>query len=273
VRRAPDVDATRQAITLADAVRAMARRFAELVRAAPDPYREVTATPGWSVTDVLGHVAMEPARYRELALGRGEWLSRAADLPAFNAEQIRTLPTRVVPELTAILVADTEALLATVAGFGDRPPMMNFDGDQRVRADLALGTLLGELVVHGHDIARVVRRPWPIDRRHVPMIMEGLHQVLPAWVDPERAAGHTATYELRLRGLARYRYAFRDGELTVNPAEPGPVDVHLSIEPVTSLLLSYGRIGQWSPSVIGKVFVWGRRPWLGAGFTDLFRPA
>ncbi|MBO0873425.1 MAG: maleylpyruvate isomerase N-terminal domain-containing protein [Pseudonocardia sp.] len=268
--RASDTETTGRAPTLADALRTVATRFAELTRSAPDPYREVTATPGWSMIDLLGHVAMEPSRYRELALGRGEWPSRVVDLPAFNAEQIRTLPSRNVAELTAKLRADTESLLDAVAGFGDDPPLMNFDGDQRVRADLALGTLLGEYVVHGHDIAGTLGRPWPIDPRHVPMIMTGLNQVMPAWVDPARADGHTATYELRLRRLARYVYAFRDGKLTVNPSAAKRVDVHISIEPVTALLMSYRRLGQWAPTLTGKVRAWGRRPWLGTGFTDLF---
>lgn len=273
MRRAPDTDTTGRAPTLADALRTVATRLAELTRAAPDPYREVTATPGWSMIDVLGHVAMEPSRYRELALGRGEWPSRVVDLPAFNAEQIRTLPSRNVAELTAKLRSDTESLLATVAGFGDDPPMMNFDGDQRVRADLALGTLLGEYVVHGRDIAATLGQPWPIDPRHVPMIVDGLNQVMPGWVAPARAAGHTATYEVRLRRLARHVYAFHDGELTVNPPDPRRIDVHISIDPVTSLLMSYGRLGQWAPTITGKVRVWGRKPWLGSGFSDLFHPA
>lgn len=272
MRRAADTETT-GAPTVGDALRTVATRFAELARSAPDPYREVPTTPGWSMIDLLGHVAMQPSRYRELVLGGGDWPSRVIDLPAFNAEQVRTLPSRNVAELTATLRSDTESVLAAVAEFGGDPPMMNFTGDQRVRADLALGTLLGEYVVHGRDIAGMLGRAWPIDPRHVPMIMSGLNQIMPAWVNPVKAAGHTATYELRLRRLARYVYAFHDGALTVNPADPVRIDVHISAEPVTSLLMSYGRLGQLRPTLSGKVRVWGRRPFLGAGFTDLFHPA
>ncbi len=260
-------------VAVVEAVSTMAGRFAELVESAPNPDMAVPATPDWSVTDVFGHVAMEPSRYRELALGRGDWPSRVVDLPAFNAAQIRSLPTRDVAELAATLRADTDALLATASGFGEDPPLMNFDGDQRVRADRALGTLLGEYVVHGHDIARALGRPWPIDPAHVPMIMEGLHQVLPGWVNPANAAGHNATYEMRLRGYARYVYQFRNGQLTVNPPEPGRIDVHIVADPITALLLNYGRISQWKPALTGRVFAWGRRPWLGVGFARRFHPA
>lgn len=256
-----------------EAVTEMADRFAGLAVSVPEPDRTVAATPDWSVTDVLGHVAMEPGRYRELALGRGDWPSEVADLPAFNAEQVRTLPTRHRGELAERLRADTKALVETAAGFAEDPPMMYFDGDQRVRADRALGTLLGEFVVHGHDIARTANRPWPIDPEHVPLVLAGLHQVLPGWVDPARSAGHTATYEMRLRGIERNVYRFDDGRLTVNPAETGVVDVRISSEPVTALLMNYGRVGPWLPTLTGRVLAWGRRPWLAPGLVRRFLPA
>lgn len=218
--------------------------FSELALSIPDPDIEVVTTPGWSITDVLGHVTMEPSRYRELALGRGAWPSRVIDLPAFNAHQIRALPTRDMNELADKLRSDTSELLAAVSAFGDDPPMMHFDGDKRVRADRALGTLLGEFVVHGYDIARTAHRRWNIAPTLVPLIMEGVNQSLPGWVDSVRTDGHTAVYELRLRGLTRYVYSFHEGRLTVNPSHPGRIDAHISAEPVTALLMNYGRIGQ-----------------------------
>jgi hypothetical protein len=178
-----------------------------------------------------------------------------------------------VHELAERLHADTAALVETVAGFGDDPPLMNFDGDQRVRSDRALGTLLGEFVVHGHDIARTAKRPWPINPAHVPLVLLGLHQVLPGWVDPSRSAGHTATYEMRLRGFGRYLYRFDNGRLTVDPPQPTRVDVRVSAAPVTALLMNYGRIGPWFPALTGRVTAWGRRPWLAPSLTRRFLPA
>ncbi|WP_435592917.1 hypothetical protein [Nocardia sp. bgisy118] len=86
------------------------------------------------------------------------------------------------------------------------------------------------------------------------------------WVNATWTGGHTATYEYRLRGFESYVFRFDSGALTVDPAEPGPIDVYLSIEPVTALLLNYGRIGQVRPALSGRVLAWGRKPCLAQGF-------
>lgn len=255
-------------------LRTMAERFASLASNAPDLDRPVAATPGWSILDTLGHVAMEPSRYNDLAKGGGTWPATASKLPAFNAEQIRTLPTRNPQELADKLIADTDELVDTVAALGDESTLMNFDGNQRIRADRSLGTLLGEFVIHGRDIARTLDVPWPIHQALVPLVLDGLHQVMPGWLDPDRAAGHTATYRVRLRGLGvTHTYDIRDGRLTVDPDDTVKVDVHISADPATWLLLSYGRIDQWTPALTGRILVWGRKPWLAAGFSRLFRSA
>src|SRR5205085_2011411 len=74
----------------------------------------VPATPGWTVTDVAVHVAGEPSRYHELALGGDDVPASAADLPAYNAARIRDSPTRDLGELAGRLRADTAALLSTM---------------------------------------------------------------------------------------------------------------------------------------------------------------
>ncbi|MFD0901899.1 hypothetical protein [Actinomadura sediminis] len=57
--------------------------------------------------------------------------------------------------------------------------------------------------MHGHDIARTVGERLPIDPGHVPMILAGMHQVMPGWGDPATAGGRTATYQVRQRAAAR----------------------------------------------------------------------
>ena len=56
-------------------------------------------------------------------------------------------------------------------------------------------------MVHGHDIARALHRPWPVDPAHIELITQGVTPVLPGWLDSRRARDHTARYEVRLRGF------------------------------------------------------------------------
>jgi uncharacterized protein (TIGR03083 family) len=260
---------------LTDALIAAADRFASLARSALDPELPVAATPGWTVTDVIGHVSSEPSRYRDLALGRGEWPRSPAELPAFNAHQVATLPTRDLCQLSERLVADVDALVDTVLGFGSDPPLMNFDGDQRVPADRMLGSLLGELVVHGRDVAAALGQPWPIDGAVVPLIMEGVNAALPGWVDQVAARGFTATIVYQLRGLAAYRYVFRNGALSVESGHDRgrPADARVSAEPVAGLLVSYGRLHPLRAALTGRVVATGRRPWLAMRMRRVLLPA
>lgn len=260
------------AVELIDAIAEVMPRFVALAKSAPAD-RRVPATPAWTITDVVGHVAMEPKRYLELAAGGGDWPRDVAALPAFNAQQIADLPTRDIGELTDLLTLHGQRLSTSVAEYGDQAPLTRFDGDQLVPADLQIGTFLGELIVHGRDIAEAVDEDWPIDPAMVPLVYLGLHQVLPGWVDPTRASGHTGTYELRLRGSTSYVYEFTDGRLTVDPGRPRRIDAHISAEPVTALLTSYGRTGQIGPALAGKVLIWGRRPWLALSLRRRFMSA
>ena len=69
-------------------------------------------------------------------------------------------------------------------------PVTSALADRRVQADLALGILLGELVVDGRDVAAapggLADRPGSCrpDRRR-------FHPILPGWIRPDRTAGLT----------------------------------------------------------------------------------
>jgi uncharacterized protein (TIGR03083 family) len=257
-----------------DAARRVGTDFAALVRSAADPVAPLGQTPGWTVTDSLGHVAATPSRYLELARGRGSWARTVADLPDFNAKQIANLSTRDVGALTTRLLDDLDDLLDAVCHLGACVPTMNFDGGRRIRADVALGVLIGEFLVHGHDIAVATGSTWDIDPDHVPLVARGRHQILGAWVDPVACAGHSATYDIRLRGCSeRFVYEFTDGELEIDPTDPRHPDVHLSLDPVVALLAAYGRVSPTRAALTGRALAWGNKPWLAVGLNKRFVPA
>jgi uncharacterized protein (TIGR03083 family) len=252
------------------AIDLVADRFVTMVTGAPDPTVRVPSTPAWTVRDVAAHLVTVTVRYADGPEGRGVWTRTPMDLPGLNHDQLAALGIATVGELAARLRRELTALRAQVQGYGTDLPSYRFHGGERVRADIALGILLGELVVHGSDAARALRRPWSIDPAHAALIFEGLNPILPGWVRPERVRGLTAGVELRLRGQARHVWVFRDGRLQVDPPDPGRIDVHVSADPASFLLVCYARESQWKHLASGRILAWGRKPWLALTLTSRF---
>jgi hypothetical protein len=219
------------------------------------------------------HVVTVVPRYAAGPEGRGAWAPTPTVLPALNDDEIRALGRPPMGELTGRLLRDLADLHAQIRAYGPAVPTFRFHGGSSIAADQALGILLGELVVHGNDIATALRRPWPIDPAHVELILQGVNPILPGWVDPAGAAGLSATFELRLRGQGTHVWSFADGRLvTARVGAPGAgvPDVHISGDPAYLLLLLYRRVPQWRGIATGKLLAWGRRPWLAFTLTSRF---
>jgi hypothetical protein len=252
------------------AIDTVAERLISMVLAAPDLSRRVPATPEWTVAEAFAHLVTVAPRYHEGAQQSGEWVAEVPGLAELNRRQIAGLGVPDVRELADKLRSDLAKLAAVVTGFGDRQPLFTFHGGGKIASDKALGILLGEIVVHGHDIAMALGQPWPIDPEHVELIMQGLAPILPGWLDPKTSAGRTARYELRLRGQGVHRFAFANGRLRMNPQTWSGPQVVMWCDPATALLLVYRRRSQWPAIATGRVVAWGRRPWLALDFLKLF---
>jgi len=252
------------------AIDEVAGRLTTLVTTAPDTSIRVPASPDWTVAETFAHVVTVAPRYAQGARHEGEWVSEADDLAGLNARQIAALPTADVGALADLMRGSIDELERTITGFGDRQPVFTFHGGERISADVALGILLGELMVHGHDIALALGRPWPIDPAHVELIMQGITPILPGWLDARGAHGHTGRYEVRLRGQGTHRFDFDRGRLRMNPAGAFRPDVTISADPATMLLVLYRRVGLVPGILTGRLVAYGRRPWLALTLTSRF---
>ncbi len=242
-----------------------AGRFVALVSSASDTTVRVPACPGWTVLDLVAHVADTTVQY-----GRAAWTPAAATAGP-GAEQLLAQGAADAGELAARLHPELAALRACIDAQDGQIPEFRYHDGPLVPADTGLGILLGELVVHGHDLARALGRPWPIDPGHAALIVEGVSPILPAQVRPDRTKGLTASFEIRLRGFATHIWEFQDGQLHVNPPHPGQIDVHLSADPAALLLVMYGRESQWKHIPVGRLVAWGRKPWLAFTLGSRFR--
>jgi uncharacterized protein (TIGR03083 family) len=178
-------------------------------------------------------------------------------------------PERTPSLLARQLEANTRRYLAETAELPATHPVPFFGG---VTIELAAQSaiLLGEFVIHGLDVARSIGRPWPIETAHARLIIAAVTALLPRYVNQANAGEFTATYQIRLRGGPSFLVRFDRGMATVGPPQPGAADCRLTVDPVTFLLVVYGRRSQWPGILRGQLVAWGRRPWLGPRFQRLF---
>jgi hypothetical protein len=134
-----------------------------------------------------------------------------------------------------------------------------------------LSTLLtNECNVHGRDVALAEGKPWTIPPADAVVIIEGHFPLLPHYINEQVSSGLDAVYELNVRGGRRAYLKVEDSRLSIDDAPMGPVDCHISADPVEYLLVGYGRKTPWGPMLTGKLVAWGRKPWLGLKFARLF---
>ena len=256
-----DLPATRAALE------AVGRRLVGLLEAVPDP-QAPTRGLAWTLGETSLHLADGPARYADFARGRA-LPEPTIDLGPVFAQRMAAEPERTPSVLARRLEANTHRYLAETAELPATHPVPFFGG---VTIELAAQSaiLLGEFVVHGRDVARSLGRPWPIEAAHARLIVAAVTALLPRYVDRAHAAGLTATYQVRLRGGPSFQVRFDRGTARFGPPQPGAADCRLTVDPVTFLLVTYGRRSQWPGILRGQLRAWGRRPWLGPRFQRLF---
>lgn len=257
----------------------VARRAVEMIRSA-DPDRGVPRSD-WSVGQVAAHLVVVFGVYTEAVSGGGgnRWVAPYLSGPDRMRDRLAEGNARAlagVPHHDAAALADQ--LARGVAGFIDAlgrtsrhlsvPTPWYGEGQSRTVATLAcLG--LGELLVHGYDMARALRRPWPVDPADARLVLAAVPSMIPHLVNAETARGVRATYLVHVRGGERFAVRIDGGAATAG-APPGRVDCHLSVDPAAFLLVGYGRVSQWGPIAQGRMVAWGRKPWLGLRFKSLF---
>jgi len=218
----------------------------------------------WSVGEVGAHLVTIPRRYLDM-------LARPIPFPeslsAMNDAEIAALGIRDPDQLAGLLESDTAELLRVLGYAGDR--VVAFFGMNHTVEGVG-GVMLGELLLHGLDLARLTKRPWPIRADQAQAVMSGLLPSVVYSVDREVARRSTGTYHLHLRGGDDWTIRVEDSDVTIERRRPQRADLHVSQEPVAALLVGYGRMSRWRALLSGRIVAWGRKPWLAVRFANLF---
>jgi uncharacterized protein (TIGR03083 family) len=262
------------------AISAAAARFIALLRETDDIERPAAATD-WTVAETATHVSIVLTAFSAAIAGEPQALTPdqylEANFPirlaAANAATIAMVDHTAAEPLAELITAGAQRFLELVAAVD---PNMQCDtpwyGPGRTRTPDCLTALaLEELTVHGHDIATGTGRAWPISAEDAKLIVGTVcPEMSPLVVRPEAARGAPVAYEIRLRGNGpRYVIRVANGTAEVRAAG-GPVDCVISADPVTYLLVSFGRMPLGRAMVRGGLLPWGRRPWLGLRMKGMF---
>ncbi|MFD7496408.1 maleylpyruvate isomerase family mycothiol-dependent enzyme [Streptomyces sp. NPDC059832] len=254
---------------LGDAVRTTAEEIAAVLRVVADTSVPVPGSQ-WTVGEAAAHLAQANELMADLAAGqeRGYGDGTPQSLAAANERALAGFEERAAEPLAGMIVAHADACLAamdgTVAGSVVTPlgPMS--------RAVL-VSYLLTHMLGHGYDLARALGHRHMIDRERVALSLPFLMTAMPRVTDAAATARLSAGYTIRLWGGARFGVTFTDGAATVTPRPPARPDCTILIEPVTFFLMALGRTDPYGAIARGKVFAWGRKPWLALRFPGLFK--
>lgn len=241
-----------------------------LVGAASDVSMTVPATPGWTVVQTLGHLVTVTPRFADGPEGSGTWAEEPPDLSGINERELSGLGELSVADLQVRLRDAVEDVIRRVGRFGAEVPTYRYHGGAVVVADRALGVLLGEFLIHGADVAAALRRRFPLPKDEAALAIDGVVPIASGWVDPVASRGHTATYEIRIRGGGTYTLTFRDGALEALDGPAARADCRISANAAAFLPVLYRRRSPWRSVPTGGLIAWGRRPWLGPSLAGRF---
>jgi uncharacterized protein (TIGR03083 family) len=253
----PLVDTDRD--ELRDRIGEMTQRFHRLARSA-DPHARV---PGldWTVQQVVAHMLSAAHRYRAVDEGRDfHRASHPRELDKINRDELDAVMAPI-PDL----VDELEALSPLMdAQFDSLADDYSFEFHCGVMASgiMSQTNWLGELVLHGDDIARAVGVPWEIPERDMLLVLRGVFEVCPAYVRADLPARTDVCVALRIPEARPYVMHVHDSTADIRELRPTDRPDAVMRTPAATLgQLLYGRIGPMTAARKRLLIVGGRRPW------------
>jgi hypothetical protein len=265
-----------------DALRSDGDRFLALLANGTDP--SAMATAHWTVADTAAHVSGIAVMYVALVKDDVEM----PPIPGLE-EMVDATTVDTVADLNAFVLKhfterDPQAL-AGLLGYAidtildstrDMPPetVVTWLGDSRITVAGMVAHLVNELLLHGADMARALRRPWSIPDEHAALYWElfflGMlrHDYGVLLNSKHRMPKRPIAVQFRSAYTMTATIVLEDGRVRLaSPDEPH--DVSVKFRPAGFNLFLFGRMGTLGAAVRRSVIVGGRRPWLLPAFTKI----
>ncbi|MGC4850666.1 maleylpyruvate isomerase N-terminal domain-containing protein [Micromonospora sp. DT15] len=254
------------------ALRTATDRFTDLVAAAPSPV--VMATADWTVADTLAHVVSIAMLY----VSRLEGTEVPIRVPGLE-DLLATTNVDTVADVNAHVLAhfterDPQVLLTQLNTMVDRLLATSADprstvswlGNARVTVGGLFAHLTNELLVHGWDIARALRRAWPMPDEHAALywdlfMFDMLRDTYGVLLNTELPTPrHDVSVQFRSRYVPTTTLTLGDRRVWI-AAPDAPFDASVTFRPARFNLMMFGRISTAQAVLRRDVVIGGPKPW------------
>lgn len=252
------VDTTRD--ELRERIAAAQQRFDRLVRGA-NPLAPIPDSR-WTVQQAVAHVLTVAHRYRDIArTGDFHRAGSPAEVAEINQAQLEAV-IAPVPKLADELQAvepEIDSLFDTITS--ERSTLV-FHAGVVVDDITAQTNWLGELLLHGRDVARAAKSRWDLPERDMLLIARGMMQIAPAFVRSASPPRTNIRVTFHLPGARPYLIHIHERTAEVRESRPSDrPDAVLRAPASTFTQLLYQRITPLTAARRGLMVVGGRRPW------------
>jgi Mycothiol maleylpyruvate isomerase N-terminal domain len=267
-----------------ESLRQTAERFYELVSSIPDA--GTGATVKWSVADVVAHitsiawmdttlmqVAAQPVPFPDLDEALAA--TKVDDVHGFNDQVMGHLAGHDV-RLDLSRLREHIGLMLTASQDRDPAETYGWLGGARLTLAGMLAHMINELLIHGNDIAQVVKVPWampPEDAAHffnlffLGLVNGDMGRILDG---SKRPLKRRIAVEFRSAYTTPVTVVVCNGRVSTEPIGPG-ADATVRFDPATLNMMLFGRISKPRAILTRKIAVGGRRPWLISPFLRTIR--
>ncbi|MFJ7211831.1 maleylpyruvate isomerase family mycothiol-dependent enzyme [Amycolatopsis sp. NPDC098790] len=258
-------------------------RFADLV--AGVRYADATSLGEWTIAETASHVGMIALMYTSMIRGDGgplplpgleEPINAASvdTISRMNALALQLYPERDPVRLAERLRADIAEVLLVSEDLDPEKPVW-WLGGSRVPVAGVLAHLVNEMLIHGLDIARAIRRPWPIPASHEALFLElflfgMVRNDMGRLLDDATPSSRRIAVEFRSSLTEPAVLALQHGRLRFEEPD-GTADVRLTFDPAVLVPMMFGRVSKVRAVVGGGVRIGGPRPWLLPAFLRTVR--
>lgn len=228
----------------------------------------------WNLAETVSHVGMAASFDAYVVTGEiptssavlAAKVMRTAsfdDLARYNAEGLAGVSVTDRGEVADQVKTRVDELLDKTVRM-DGTERVTWLGGVQLTSQSVLGHLLQELLVHGFDIAHAASKTWKIPPYSAALSLESFMFEVVRNLDGTALAASTRCPPVRAEFDLDFTKAVvmaSDGDRLGVEEPGGKIDVRLSGDPATALLMIFGRINPLPAVLRRNVGVTGPRPW------------